>query len=43
MASCRQTSLARTRWESRIKHTRRVGLLDQTDPVVPWTMGSVSS
>jgi len=35
MAPDRQACLTSTEWEGRVRHTRRVGLLDQTDLVVP--------
>lgn|GEM_PF-3012979 len=41
MAPSRQECLTPTEWEGRIKHTRRVCLLDQTDSVVPWAVASI--
>ena len=41
MAPGRQACLTPTEWEGRIKHTRRVCLLDQTDLVVPWAVASI--
>ena len=36
MAPGRQASLTQAGWEGRARRTRWAGLLDQTDPVVPW-------
>ncbi len=41
MAPGRQECLTPTEWEGRIKHTRRVCLLDQTDSVVPRAVASI--
>lgn len=41
MAPGRQACLTPTEWEGRVRHTRRVGLLDQTDSVVLWAVASI--
>ena len=36
-----QACLIPTEWEGGVRRTRRVGLLDQTDLVVPWAVASI--